>query len=129
MIDEKLGKWFFWLFVIGFNMTFFIQHILGIKGMPRRIYTYPDLPGYTWMNMLSTAGGFLMGASFLMLFYILHQSFKKGKSAGKDPWDAYTLEWLTDSPPKLKNFETLPKIDSYRPLRDLKINANQQDGK
>jgi cytochrome c oxidase subunit 1 len=129
MIDEKLGKWFFWLFVIGFNMTFFIQHILGIKGMPRRIYTYPDLPGYTWMNRLSTAGGFLMGASFLMLFYILHKSLKKGKSAGKDPWDAYTLEWLTDSPPKLKNFETLPKIDSYRPLRDLKIKANQQDGK
>nr|MBC7611706.1 cytochrome c oxidase subunit I [Pseudopedobacter sp.] len=129
MIDEKLGKLFFWFFVIGFNMTFFIQHILGIEGMPRRVYTYADINGYAWMNMLSTVGGFLMGASFLLLFYILVKSYKKGKIAGNDPWDAYTLEWMTTSPPQLKNFETLPPIESYRPFRDIKLaNTNEHHG-
>ncbi|HEX7366370.1 MAG TPA: cytochrome c oxidase subunit I [Pelobium sp.] len=130
MIDEKLGKIFFWFFVIGFNLTFFIQHILGIKGMPRRVYTYADIHGYAWMNMLSTIGGFLMGASFLMLFYLLFKSYKSGKIAGNDPWDAYTLEWTIASPPPLKNFETLPHIESYRPFRDIKLaKKDNQNGK
>lgn len=120
MLDERLGKWFFWLFVIGFNLTFFIQHILGIVGMPRRVYTYPDLPGYWAMNFTSTMGAFLMGASILFLVYILLKA-RKGKQAPDDPWNAYTLEWTTSSPPNLKNFDRVIEVNSYRPFRDLKV--------
>ncbi len=123
MISEKLGKWFFWLFVIGFNLTFFVHHLLGVEGMPRRVYTYPDLPGYDWMNLLSTIGAFMMGCSILFLLYILYKSKKFGAPAGDDPWDAYTLEWLTTSPPALKNFTKLPPVNSVRPLRDIKMEA------
>jgi cytochrome c oxidase subunit 1 len=131
MINEKGGKLFFWLFVIGFNLTFFIQHILGVKGMPRRVYTYPDIPGYFWMNMLSTVGAFFMGLSILVLFYIIYKAIKTGKEAGRDPWDAYTLEWITTSPPQLKNFDRLPPVNSLRPLRDLKLGLTErsEDGK
>lgn len=120
MINERLGKIFFWLFVIGFNLAFLVQHALGAEGMPRRVYTYPDLPGYAAMNMISTVGGFLMGLSVLMLIYIVFHTMKYGKKATGDPWDAYTLEWLTISPPALKNFDKVPPILSLRPLRDLK---------
>lgn len=120
MIPEKQGRWFFWLFVIGFNMTFFVQHFLGIIGMPRRVFTYPDIPWYELLNMISTIGAFIMGFSILLLIYILYVSIKHGKKAPRDPWDAYTLEWLTNSPPDLKNFDTVPPIKTYRALRDLK---------
>ncbi len=120
MLDERLGKWFFWLFVIGFNLTFFIQHILGIVGMPRRVYTYPDLPGYWAMNLTSTIGAFLMGLSFLFLIYILFKA-RNGEKAPDDPWNAYTLEWTTSSPPNLKNFDRVIEVTSYRPFRDLKV--------
>ena len=120
MISEKLGQLFFWLFTIGFNLAFFVQHALGVEGMPRRVYTYPNLPGFGVMNMISTIGGFLMGLSILLLIYIIHSSMRHGKKAPADPWDAYTLEWLTTSPPQLKNFDLVPPIPSLRPLRDLK---------
>ena len=120
MLDEKKGKWFFWLFVIGFNATFLVQHLLGILGMPRRVYTYPDLPWYGVLNFISTSGAFLMGASILLLAYIIYKSMKKGKEAGNDPWDAFTLEWATTSPPPLKNFDELPVVESRMPLWDWK---------
>lgn len=135
MISEKLGQWFFWLFTIGFNLAFFVQHILGVRGMPRRVYSYPALPGFALMNMISTCGGFLMGISVLLLIYILYKSIKNGKEAPDDPWDAYTLEWYTTSPPQLKNFDAVPPVFSLRPLRDLKIaragqtHNNNTDGK
>jgi len=120
LLDEKLGKWFFWLFVIGFNLTFLIQHALGILGMPRRVYTYPALPWYGVFNFISTAGAFLMGISMLLLIYIIFKSIKGGKAAGDDPWNAYTLEWATTSPPSLKNFDELPVVKGRRPLWDMK---------
>jgi cytochrome c oxidase subunit 1 len=120
MLSEKIGKWFFWLFVVGFNATFLVQHLLGILGMPRRVYTYPDLPWYGVLNFISTCGAFLMGASMLVLVYCIYKSIKSGKPAGDDPWDAFTLEWASASPPELKNFDELPLVYGRRPLWDWK---------
>lgn len=120
ILDERLSKWFFWLFVIGFNLTFFVQHILGVMGMPRRVYTYPDLPGWGTLNFISTVGGFVMGISVLLLIYILVKAVRSGKLAKSDPWDGYTLEWTTTSPPQLKNFEQVIPVKSTRPFRDYK---------
>jgi cytochrome c oxidase subunit 1/cytochrome c oxidase subunit I+III len=120
MLDEKMGKWFFWLFVIGFNGTFLVQHILGIVGMPRRVFTYPDLPWYGVLNFISTIGAFLMGASVLLLVYIVYKSIKNGKAAGNNPWNGFTLEWLTPSPPPLRNFDEVPEVKSRWPLWDMK---------
>lgn len=120
MLDETLGRWVFWLFVLGFNMTFLIQHALGILGMPRRVYTYPDLPYYALFNLISTIGAFLMGLASMILLYNIFHSLKKGKQAPSDPWDAFTLEWMTPSPPRLKNFDTVPEVRSRRPFWDFK---------
>ncbi len=119
LYSETLGKWFFWLFVIGFNLTFFVQHILGIIGMPRRVYTYPNLAGYSSLNLISSLGAFLMGVSMLLFLYLLYDTLKRGKRAGDNPWDGYTFEWLASSPPQLKNFTLLPPVYSFRPLHDL----------
>src|SRR2546430_10044205 len=105
--------------VIGFNMTFIIQHFLGLLGMPRRVFTYPDLPNFTWMNMLSTTGVFFMSAAALVLVWNLVVSFFRGKIAGDNPWNAWTLEWATTSPPPHENFDALPPIRSRRPLWDV----------
>ena len=86
--------------VIGFNMTFFVQHFLGLMGMPRRVYTYPDLPGWATLNLVSTVGAFVMGLSVLVLLYNLGKSLRSGQVAGDNPWDAWTLEWATTSPPQ-----------------------------
>ncbi|MEP6684808.1 MAG: cytochrome c oxidase subunit I [Parafilimonas sp.] len=120
MLNEKLGKWFFWLFAIGFNVTFLVQHVLGILGMPRRVYTYPNLPWYGILNFISTVGAFMMGASMLLLIYLVFKSKKSGEVAGNDPWDAFTLEWATTSPSQLKNFDELPVVHGRRPLWDWK---------
>jgi cytochrome c oxidase subunit I len=119
MMSESLGKWTFWLWVIGFNMTFIIQHVLGLYGMPRRIFTYPDIPGWGWMNMVSTIGVFFMGAGSLVMIWNIAHSFFRGKVAGDNPWDAWTLEWATTSPPPHENFLALPPIHSRRPLWDI----------
>ncbi len=124
MLDEKLGKWFFWLFAIGFNATFLIQHLLGILGMPRRVFTYPDLPWYGVLNFISTVGAFLMGIAVLLLIYTIYKSLKSEKKAGNDPWDAFTLEWTTTSPPALKNFDEVPVVHGRLPLYDLKHPEN-----
>lgn len=118
MLSERLGKWTFWLMTIGFNMTFVIQHFLGLAGMPRRIYTYADLPGWGWMNMLSTAGAFFMAAASLLLVWNLVASLRRGIPADNNPWNAWTLEWATPSPPPPENFHHLPPIRSRRPLWD-----------
>jgi cytochrome c oxidase subunit 1/cytochrome c oxidase subunit I+III len=118
MLSERLGRVSFWLMVIGFNGTFMIQHFLGLAGMGRRIYTYPDLPGWGWMNMLSTVSAFFMAAGALVILWNVVSSLLSGPPAGDNPWNAWTLEWATTSPPPEENFEELPPIHSRRPLWD-----------
>ncbi len=120
MMNEKLGKWHFWLFLIGFQMTFLPMHVLGFLGMPRRIYTYPAGRGWEDMNMLSTVGVLFQSAGILCFVWNVLHSAVKGEPAGDDPWDAWTLEWTTSSPPPEYNFEKLPVVRSSRPLWDLK---------
>jgi cytochrome c oxidase subunit 1 len=120
MMDQTLGKWHFWLFVIGFHMTFDFMHLVGLLGMPREVYTYE--PGHHWMiwNLIVSAGAFLQGIAVLIFLYNLVRSHFNGKLAGNDPWDAWTLEWATTSPPPSYNFASEPTVRSRRPLWDLK---------
>jgi cytochrome c oxidase subunit 1 len=120
LLDETLGRWHFWLFVIGFNLTFFPQHFAGLIGMPRRIYTYEAGRGFEVWNQLSTAGVAFQAAATLMFLWNVVRSLFRGRVAGDDPWDAWTLEWSTTSPPPAYNFEAPPIVRSRRPLWDLK---------
>ena len=120
MLDKKLGLWHFWLFLIGFHLTFDPQHIAGILGMPRRIYTYDPGRGWEIYNLISSIGAIFQAAGLLCLVANLLLSLRKGERAGDDPWDAWTLEWTTTSPPPEYNFETPPEVRSRRPLWDLK---------
>jgi cytochrome c oxidase subunit 1 len=120
LLDETLGRWHFWLFVIGFNLTFFPQHFAGLIGMPRRIYTYEAGRGFEVWNQLSTAGVAFQAAATVVFLWNVVRSLFRGRVAGDDPWDAWTLEWSTTSPPPAYNFETPPVVKSRRPLWDLK---------
>jgi cytochrome c oxidase subunit 1 len=120
MLSERLGKWHFWLFVIGFNLTFAPQHIAGFLGMPRRIYTYQAGHGLELWNGLSSFGVVFQLAALLFLVWNIVDSLRHGAPAGDDPWDAWTLEWTTTSPPPPYNFEQVPVVRSRRPLWDLK---------
>lgn len=128
MLSTKLGKWHFWLFVLGFNLTFFLQHILGILGMPRRIYTYPDLPYWKILNIFSSIGAIMMFVGMAIFFWNIYKTLKQPRTVGENPWDAWTLEWATPSPPKLKNFDEIPRVQSRRPLWDIN-NPNNPDKK
>ena len=119
MLSERLGKWHFWLTVIGFNGTFMVQHLLGLMGMPRRAYTYPDLPYWGVLNQISTASAFLLGFSTVLLLVNVGWSLRHGKIAGDNPWDAWSLEWATSSPPPEHNFDRLPPVRGRRPLWEL----------
>jgi cytochrome c oxidase subunit I len=119
MLDERWGKVNFWLTFIGFNLTFMIQHVLGMLGMPRRVFTYPPLPGWEAMNMISTIGAFVLAFAVLILMINIAISLRSGKIAGDNPWNAWTLEWATTSPPPPENFTRVPPIRGRRPLWDL----------
>jgi cytochrome c oxidase subunit 1 len=120
MLNEKLGKLHFCLFVIGFHMTFDVMHIPGILGMPRRIYTYEPQRGWDTLNLIVTIGAFIQGLAILVFVWNLITSYWKGGLAGNDPWDAWTLEWSVSSPPPAYNFATIPVVASRRPLWDRK---------
>src|SRR5262245_49690685 len=120
MLSERLGRWNFWLLVIGFNVTFVTMHVQGVLGMPRRIYTYmPDSGSETW-NLITTPVLPLQACAILTFVVNVIVSPREGEPAVADPWDAWTLEWATTSPPPPYNFEVVPVTTSRRPLWDLK---------
>jgi cytochrome c oxidase subunit I+III len=118
MLSEPLGRLHFWLTIVGFNLTFFVQHFLGLMGMPRRVYTYPDLPGWGALNLVSTVGAFILALAVLVFLLNLALSLRSGEPAGDNPWSAWTLEWATTSPPAPHNFERVPPVRGRRPLWD-----------
>ncbi len=120
MWNETLGKWHFWLFLIGFHLTFDFMHIPGVLGMPRRIYTYEPGRGWELWNLIISVGVIFQIAGILFWVVNVVWSYFKGKPAGNDPWDAWTLEWSTASPPPDYNFAKIPVVHSRRPLWDLK---------
>jgi cytochrome c oxidase subunit I len=119
LLSERIGKCHFWLTVIGFNLTFLIQHLLGLVGMPRRIYTYPDLPYWGTMNLISTIGAIVLAISVIVFVWNIIVSLRHGERAGDNPWNAWTLEWATTSPPPVYNFDLVPPVRGRRPLWDL----------
>jgi cytochrome c oxidase subunit 1 len=116
MLSEKLGKWNFWLLFIGFNVTFFPMHWLGLAGMPRRVYTYSANLGWDAMNLLATIGAFIVAISVVLFIINIITSLRSGVVAGENPWNAGTLEWATDSPPASYNFAHVPVVASDNPL-------------
>ncbi|MBF8289700.1 MAG: ctaD [Chloroflexi bacterium] len=120
MLDEGLGKIQFVLMFVGFNLTFFPMHMLGLAGMPRRIADYAGDAGWNEWNIAATVGGFMIAASMLPFLWNVFISLRNGKVAGDDPWEGNTLEWATSSPPPPYNFDSLPEIRSERPLFDAR---------
>ncbi|HTU44833.1 MAG TPA: cytochrome c oxidase subunit I [Bryobacteraceae bacterium] len=120
MYSEALAKLHFWLFFIGFHLTFDFMHIPGLLGMPRRIYTYEPGRGWDIWNFIVTIGVAFQAAGVLFFALNLLWSYFQGKTAGNDPWDAWTLEWSTSSPPPEYNYAVIPTVRSRRPLWDLK---------
>ena len=120
MLNEGLGKVQFVLMFVGFNLTFFPMHQLGLAGMPRRIADYAANAGWNDLNLAATIGGFIIASSMIPLLWNIFISLRAGTPAGDDPWEANTLEWATSSPPPPYNFDHLPEIRSERPLFDLR---------
>ncbi len=126
MYNERLAKWHFWLIFIGFNVTFFVQHLAGLMGMPRRIYTYDRHGAVEDYNLISTIGSWIMAVAILIFVFNMWKSWRSGPRVGNDPWGGDTLEWYATSPPPPENFDTLPPITSARPLRDLRMRLERQ---
>ncbi len=120
MLSEGLGKASFWLMFVGMQLTFLIQHSLGMSGMPRRIYSYPEQAGWEGMNLASTVGSYLLGLGVLVTIVNVLRSYKRGRRAGNDPWKANTLEWFTQSPPPENNFDVVPRVRSAEPMKDIR---------
>jgi cytochrome c oxidase subunit I len=118
MLDERTGHWQFWLFFVGFNVAFFPMHLLGLHGMPRRVWTYPAGMGWSTMNFVATVGAWTIAASVLLFLVNVARSWRHGKPAGANPWGAGTLEWATTSPPPPHNFDAIPVVHGRHPLWD-----------
>jgi cytochrome c oxidase subunit I len=120
MLSERQGKVSFWLLFIGFNVTFLIQHSLGLSGMPRRIYEYAAANDWGTWNMISTVGSFILALGVGLTAWNVVRSLAKGPKAPPDPWQGNTLEWFTTSPPPPHNFDTVPRIRSVEPMKDIR---------
>jgi cytochrome c oxidase subunit I len=128
-LDERLGKISFWLVFVGFNVAFQPQHLLGLLGMQRRTYTYPDESRWIVYNAISSAGAYVMAAGFLCVFIAIAINRRTGRRVGNDPWLADTLEWYATSPPPPHNFASVPYVTSARPLRDLRRRLQERHGR
>ncbi len=128
MMGERLGQLHFWLMLIGFNLTFFPMHQLGLDGMQRRIPDYLPERGFDTLNALSTVGSGIVAISILVFIANFLWSMKNGPPAGDDPWEGNTLEWATTSPPPQHNFRSLPPISSERPVFDARHGRSESDG-
>lgn len=127
MMSERLGKWSFWLIMIGFWVTFLIQHSAGLSGMPRRVYEYADVGNLEIYNLISTIGSFILALGVLLTIINIVRSAKSGAKAGPDPWRANTLEWFTPSPPPRNNFDVVPRVRSVEPMKDIRRQIDRQD--
>jgi cytochrome c oxidase subunit I len=120
MLNEGLGKLSFWLMFWGILITFLIQHVLGLDGMPRRVYEYEDVGHLALYNLISTIGSFILASGVLVTIVNVARSLKVGTIAGPDPWKGNTLEWFTSSPPPANNFDTIPRVRSVEPMKDIR---------
>jgi cytochrome c oxidase subunit I len=120
LLDERLGKLHFWLMLIGFNLTFFPMHFVGLHGMPRRVYTYPDGLGFELMNQIETAGSFVLFVAFLVFLYNIFKTSRRPRNAPADPWNGATLEWSIPSPPPEFNFAEIPTVHGRDALWETK---------
>jgi cytochrome c oxidase subunit I len=127
MMDERLGKISFWTMLIGFHTTFLIQHSIGLDGMPRRIPEYADVGNLAIYNLISTIGSFILGTGILITLWNVLRSLKKGAVSGPDPWKANTLEWFTQSPPPQNNFDTVPRVRSVEPMKDIRAEIDRRN--
>ncbi|MGD0002706.1 MAG: cytochrome c oxidase subunit I [Anaerolineaceae bacterium] len=120
LLSEKLARWHFWLMFAGMNLTYFPMYILGLSGMPRRVFTYSMAQGWGTLNLISTIGAFIIATSVLIFLINFFTSQRRGQIVGNDPWDGQTLEWTVSSPPPAYNFAQIPVVSSRRPFWDQK---------
>jgi cytochrome c oxidase subunit 1 len=125
LLDERLGTWCFWFLFVGFNVTFLPMHFMGLAGMPRRVFTYDATGPLPALNLIATIGSYLMLAGVVLFAWNVLVSARRGVPAGDNPWDAYSLEWATSSPPPEHNFDAMPRIRSERPTWDMNHPAHR----
>jgi cytochrome c oxidase subunit 1 len=128
LLNERMGKISFWFTFIGFNATFFVQHSLGLSGMPRRVYTYQPGLGWSTYNLISTIGAFILAVGIILTVINVAINYKRGALAGPDPWKGNTLEWFVPSPPPVNNIDAIPRVRSVEPMRDIRRQVERATG-